>query len=158
MWFSLLAATGLMMLLVGIWFGSYYLLTPHVKNANGQARITGTCSDTMEIRLRFDKNRVAESSYWTSGCVYSLNCICAAADLAKGKTPAEIFDIDANAVQETIGGLPLDHMHCATLAVDTLQEAVNDYMRKSLVKSSLGSNGHRFGKNIPNFGRRRIIS
>jgi nitrogen fixation NifU-like protein len=144
MWFSILVATGLMMLLVTIWFGIYYLLTPHVKNADGKARVTGTCSDTMEIRLRFNRNRVVETSYWTNGCVYSLNCICVAADLAKGKTPEEIFEIDANTVQKTIGGLPSDHMHCATLAVDTLQEAVSDYMRKSLVRSPLTSDTHRF--------------
>ncbi|MBW2012070.1 MAG: iron-sulfur cluster assembly scaffold protein [Deltaproteobacteria bacterium] len=111
------------------WFAIYYFRNSPVQNPNGKARVTGTCGDTMEIFLEFSHNRVSDSSCWSNGCAYSLNCAYAATNLALGKSPEEIFNIDADLVQRSIGGLPKDHMHCANLAVDTLYSAVDDYMR-----------------------------
>jgi nitrogen fixation NifU-like protein len=59
-----------------------------------------------------------------------LNCICAATDLAKGKTPDEILEIDPELIQNSVGGLPQDQMHCARLSVETLHTALEDYMKK----------------------------
>ncbi len=116
---------------VGIWFLVSYWLTPHVKTPNGKARITGRCGDTMEISLKFDRDQVVNSAYWTDGCTFSLNCVSAAAELVKGKGPDEIVDMDARFIQEAIGGLPRDHMHCAELAAETLQAALEDYILKT---------------------------
>jgi nitrogen fixation NifU-like protein len=85
----------------------------------------------MEIELKFMRGRVSETSYWTDGCAYSLSAVYAAADLAKGKTPDEIIEVDAELIQKTIGGLPTDHMHCAKLAAETLQSALENYMSRS---------------------------
>ena len=134
MWLNLLFAGALLTIVVGIWFGMYYWLNPRLDVPDGKARLTGSCGDTMELCLKFDGNKVAETSHWTNGCVYSLNCISSAAHLVKGKTVEEILDISPETIAESIGGLPRDHMHCATLAVDTLQEAVNNYMRESMNK------------------------
>jgi nitrogen fixation NifU-like protein len=60
---------------------------------------------------------------------YSLNCICAAADLAKGKTPDAILKIDPELIQRSVGGLPQDQMHCARLSVETLHSALEDFMQ-----------------------------
>jgi len=130
MWLNLLLASAILVVIVGVWFGVHWWLNPRIENPDAKASLIGICGDTMEIRLRFRFNRVAEASHWTNGCVYSLNCISAAADLAMGKTPEEVLDIDADTIQRSIGGLPTDNMHCATLAVATLQEAINDYMHK----------------------------
>jgi NifU-like protein involved in Fe-S cluster formation len=120
---------------VGLWFLFYYLLNPHVKEANAEARIKGKCGDTMEIRLRFENGKVLESSYWTDGCVYSLNAVFAAADLAKGKVPDEILEIDAGRIEQSMGGLPNDHKHCSKLAEETLQAALHDYMTRQGLSS-----------------------
>jgi len=126
---NMLIAGGVLVVIVVAWFLVYYWLNPHLEKADGKACVTGRCGDTMEIRLTFAGNRVAETSYQTNGCVYSLNCVCAAADLAKGKTPDEILAIDADLIQASMGGLPRDHMDCASLAAETLQAALDDYMR-----------------------------
>ncbi len=133
---AVLVACGVLLVIVGLWFFITYWLTPHIKHPDGKARITGHCGDTMEIDLKFRGDRVSETSYWTDGCVYSLSAVYAAADLAKGKTPDEIIEIDADFIQKTIGGLPTDHMHCAKLAAETLGAALNDYMLKSRTKLS----------------------
>jgi nitrogen fixation NifU-like protein len=130
---AVLVACGVLLVIAGLWFFITYWLTPHIKHPDGKARITGHCGDTMEIDLKFRGDRVSETSYWTDGCAYSLSAVYAAADLAKGKTADEIIEIDADVIQKTIGGLPTDHMHCAELAAETLQSALEDYMLKSKI-------------------------
>ena len=132
MW--LIIAGGVLAITVGLWFLVSYWLTPHIRTPDGKARITGRCGDTMEIALKFNRDKVVNSASWTDGCAYSLNCVCAAAELAKGKTPDEILDIDANLIQKAIGGLPKDQMHCAELAAEILQAALEDFMLKNSSK------------------------
>ncbi|MBW2107260.1 MAG: iron-sulfur cluster assembly scaffold protein [Deltaproteobacteria bacterium] len=135
MWLHLVIAGAVMALVVGIWFAVYYWLTPHLESPDGKARVLGTCGDTMELCLKFSNGRVVKTSHWTNGCVFSMNCLASAASQAEGKTPEQILDISPETIRDAIGGLPSDHMHCATLAVDTLHEAVNDYMKKSMASS-----------------------
>jgi len=126
---SLLAGTGILLAIAWVWFAVYYWLNPQLKNPDAKARLTGTCGDTMEIGIQFDRDHVAvKTFYWTDGCIFSLNCIHAAADLAKGKSVDAILDIDADAIQQSIGGLPKEHWHCATLAASTLHSPINEYM------------------------------
>ena len=124
--------------IVGLWFIVYYLLNPNIKDPDGHAKITGKCGDTMEISLKFEDAKVVESSCWTDGCAHSYNSVCAAADLAKGKTPDEILEIDATCISEYVGGLPSDHLHCAQLAEEALQAALHDYMIKVAARERSG--------------------
>ena len=126
----LLLASCVMLGIAGLWIGITYLLTPHLKSPDGKAIVTGSCGDTMEIALKFENGHVSKTSCYTDGCAYSLNCVYAAADLAKGKTPDELLEIDSRRIREAIGGLPKDHLHCAQLAEETLLSALDDYMRK----------------------------
>ena len=132
----ILTAFGVLFLVVCLWMAAYYFLNHHVEAPDGEARITGTCGDTMEICLKFKEDRVAETSHWTNGCAHSLNCVFAATHLAQGKTPDEIIEIDGESIRDSVGGLPTDHMHCANLAFETLQAALDDYMKKQTKKSA----------------------
>ncbi|RLB09469.1 MAG: iron-sulfur cluster assembly scaffold protein [Deltaproteobacteria bacterium] len=116
--------------IVIIWGVMHYIFSPRLEEPDGEARITGRCGDTMELHLKFKDGKIADTTCWTDGCVYSFNSLCAAAELAKGKTPDEALKIDAEIIKEYIGGLPSDHLHCAQLAEETLQAALNDYMVK----------------------------
>jgi nitrogen fixation protein NifU and related proteins len=128
-WLTIVIGGGVLVVMAVLWFIICYFLTPHLNQPDGKARITGTCGDTMEICLEFEKDKVVNCSYWTSGCASSLNCVCAAADFAMGKSPEEILDIDGDVIRESIGGLPQEYMHCADLAAETLHAAVDDYMK-----------------------------
>jgi nitrogen fixation NifU-like protein len=86
----------------------------------------------MEIRLKFEGDHMVEASPWTNGCSHSLNCIWAAVELAKGKTPEEILDIDSSMIRNAVGGLPRDYWHCASLAAETLHAAIDNYMQGGL--------------------------
>ncbi len=102
---------------------------------DGYARLTGTCGDTMEIFLKFEDGRVKEASFLTDGCGSSAVCGSFAAEMAIGKTPDELLEITGEAILEKLGGLPKEEEHCAYLAGETMQEALNDYMTKQVKQS-----------------------
>jgi len=101
-----------------------------VENPDGYARVKGKCGDTMEIFLRFENDQVKEASYLTDGCGSSNVCGSFAAEMSLRKSPDEILEITGEAIIEKLGGLPSGERHCAFLASETLQEALNDYMSK----------------------------
>ena len=105
-----------------------------IGNPDGYARITGPCNDTMEIFLKFENDRVKEASFKTDGCGSSVVCGSFAAEMALRKTPDELLYVTGNDILEKLGGLPEKEQHCAFLAGETLQEALNDYMIKQRSK------------------------
>jgi len=118
----------------GRWQNPLYMKT--MPNPDGQARLQGTCGDSMEIFLKFEGNNVVDASFQTDGCGPTVVCGSYAAELALGKKPDDIFDITAQRLLEEVGGLPPDHRHCASLAAACLHAAVDDYMRKQTRTSS----------------------
>ena len=99
-------------------------------DADAHARVTGTCGDTMEIYLKFENDRVAEASYFTNGCASSAICGSFAAELARGKDPDTLTDINGERVLNEIGRLPKEDRHCADLAAAAVQEALSNYMKQ----------------------------
>jgi len=98
-------------------------------NADAQARVKGTCGDTMEIFLKFEKGCVKAATYTTDGCGASTVCGSFAAELALGKNPDELADITGDVILQKIGRFPEEDEHCAFLAAATLQQALENYMR-----------------------------
>jgi len=103
-----------------------------MRDPDGYGRIIGTCGDGMEIFLRFEKDRVKEAMFQTDGCGSSTICGSFAAELAQGKSPEEITEITGESIIRVLGGLPEEDRHCAFLAAQTLQEALDQYMKKQL--------------------------
>lgn len=91
------------------------------------AKVTGSCSDTVEMFLRIQQGKIVAASYETDGCLTSHAAASAAAELAVGRTPAECFEVTQETILDFLGGLPADSEHCAKLAADTLHKAVRDY-------------------------------
>ena len=100
-----------------------------LENPNGYARISGSCGDTMQIFLRFENDRVEEATFQTDGCGSSSVCGSFAAELALGKNPDELAEVAGETILKILGGLPEDEQHCAYLAAETLQAALDHYMR-----------------------------
>ena len=86
----------------------------------------------MEIFLKFEEERVKEASYMTDGCGSSNLCGSFAAELSLGKTPDELLDVTGETIFNKLGNLPSVEEHCAYLASETLQEALNDFMMKHI--------------------------
>jgi nitrogen fixation NifU-like protein len=88
----------------------------------------------MQIFLKFEKGRVKEASFLTEGCGSSMVCGSLAAELALNKTPEELTDITGEQILSILGVFPEEDQHCAFLASSTVQEALDDYMKKQAVK------------------------
>ncbi|RLB10626.1 MAG: iron-sulfur cluster assembly scaffold protein [Deltaproteobacteria bacterium] len=101
-----------------------------IEEPDGHAHVRGKCGDSIDIFLRFDGEKVEDAKFLTDGCASSAICGSFAAELAIGKTSDEIIEITGERIIEEIGGLPEEERHCAFLAAETLQEALNDYMTK----------------------------
>lgn len=106
-----------------------------MEKPDGYGRLTGSCGDTMEIFLMFDRNKVKEASFTTTGCGTSAVCGSFAAEIAHGKTPDELADITGDSVLGMTGPLPEEDQHCAFLAAETLQTALEDYMKQGRTDS-----------------------
>ncbi|RJQ50313.1 MAG: iron-sulfur cluster assembly scaffold protein [Desulfobacteraceae bacterium] len=105
-----------------------------LENPDGYARVRGSCGDTMQIFLRFKDETVAEAAFQTDGCATTTVCGSMIAELALGKSPDEIVKITGETILEMMPGLPEGEKHCAFLAAETLQAALDQYMKKAFVK------------------------
>ncbi len=94
--------------------------------ADGHARITGPCGDTVEIWLRVKNDVISRATYVTDGCDNSRAATGMAIELATGKTVAEARQVSTSDIIAALGGLKKEH--CAELAARTLKTAVADYL------------------------------
>ena len=109
-----------------------------MENADGFARVTGSCGDTMKMWLRVDKDTIAKASFLTNGCGTSIASGSMVTEIAKGKSVSEAQKISQQNVLGALGGLPKESEHCALLAADTLKEAIRDYQaikKEPLIRS-----------------------
>jgi len=97
--------------------------------ADGYAKNTGTCGDTMEMFLKVRDERIVECSFQTDGCGTTVVCGSVATELAVGKSILEALGaVSATELLRLLGGLPEASVHCAQLAAETLRRAMADYL------------------------------
>ena len=96
--------------------------------ADGFARVTGSCGDTMEVWLKVNNNTITDINFTTDGCGTSIASGSMVTELAKGKNIGEAVKINKQDVLNALGGLPEESRHCALLAANTLKAAIMDYL------------------------------
>jgi nitrogen fixation NifU-like protein len=84
----------------------------------------GWCGDMMEFYLRLDGGRIGAARFMTNGCGPTLACGNTLARLAEGLTLEEAGGLIPERIVDGLDGLPEGHLHCADLAVATLQNAL----------------------------------
>ncbi|MFC1893422.1 iron-sulfur cluster assembly scaffold protein [Chloroflexota bacterium] len=98
-----------------------------LEDADGFARITGSCGDTMSIGLKVNGNTIINASFITDGCGTTIATGSMVTEMAKGKTLSEAKKTTQRDVLGALGGLPQESEHCALLAANTLKAAIRDY-------------------------------
>jgi len=98
-----------------------------VQDANGYARITGPCGDTVEIWLRIEEGRIKEAGFNTDGCGPSRACGSMATELLVGRPLQVAFEMEQEDILEDLEPFPDDYRHCALLAANTVKAAAQDY-------------------------------
>jgi len=99
-----------------------------MQGADGFARVTGPCGDTMEIWLEVKDGTIANATFMTDGCGTSIASGSMVTEMAKGKIVSEAQKIGQQDVLSALGGLPEESEHCALLSANTLKEAIRDYL------------------------------
>lgn len=99
-----------------------------LEGADGYAKLTGDCGDTMEMYIKIHGEIVGQVGYFTDGCSSSSVAGSFAAELATGMGFTEVLDLSGKDVLNEVGRFPESEEHCAHLAIRTLQEALNSYL------------------------------
>jgi nitrogen fixation NifU-like protein len=109
-----------------------------MEDADGFARVTGPCGDTMEIWLRAKNGNLTDATFLTDGCGTSVASGSMVTEMAKGENITEAQKISQQDVLTALGGLPDESQHCALLAANTLKEAIRNYraMKKETWKKA----------------------
>jgi len=100
-----------------------------MQDAEGFARVTGPCGDTMEIWLKVDNDAIAGATFMTDGCGTSIASGSMVTEMVKGKSISEAQKTTQRDVLDALGGLPDESEHCALLAANTLKAAIRDYLQ-----------------------------
>jgi len=96
--------------------------------ADGFAKVTGPCGDTMEVWISVKNDIINGASFTTDGCSTTIAAGSVVTELARGKNIRQAQRISQKDVLEALGGLPDESKHCALLASNTLKKAVKDYL------------------------------
>ncbi len=99
-----------------------------MEDAEGFAKVTGPCSDTMQMWLRVNNGTIADATFMTDGCGTSIASGSMVTEMVKGKTISEARKVSQQDVLSALGGLPEESEHCALLAANTLKAAIRDYL------------------------------
>jgi nitrogen fixation NifU-like protein len=101
----------------------------NLEDADGFARVTGPCGDSMEMWLRVKDGTIAQATFYTDGCGTSIASGSMVTEMAKGKSISEAQKTTQRDVLNALGGLPQESEHCSLLAANTLKAAIRDYLQ-----------------------------
>jgi nitrogen fixation NifU-like protein len=99
-----------------------------MENADGFARVTGPCGDTMQMWLKVKNGTISDATFMTDGCGTTIAAGSMVTEMAKGKSISQVQRISQQDVLSALGGLPEESEHCALLAANTLKTAARDYL------------------------------
>ncbi len=101
-----------------------------IEDADQVTDLTGPCGDTMKISLNIDGDRISDAKIQVLGCPGAVASGCALVSLAKGKTLQEARDIDLDELYRELDKMPDQKVHCARLAIKTLQKTLEQYQEQ----------------------------
>ena len=88
------------------------------------------CGDVMKIYLRVKDGRIEDIRFETFGCAAAIATSSMATEMVKGRTIEEALKLTNKDVEEALGGLPPEKVHCSLLAEEGIHAAVEDYRRR----------------------------
>ena len=100
----------------------------NMETADGYARVTGPCGDTMDIWLKVKDDLIVKATFTTDGCGTTIAAGSMVTELAKRKGISQALRISQEDVLAALDGLPEENKHCTLLAANTMKTAVKDYL------------------------------
>ena len=109
-----------------------------IEDADQVTDLTGPCGDTMKISLKIDGDRINDARIQVLGCPGAVASGCALVSLAKGKTLQEAGNIDLDELYRELEKMPDQKVHCARLAIKTLQKTLEQYQEQQPDRAASG--------------------
>jgi len=95
------------------------------------------CGDLMTFYIKVEpktndlnKARIVDIRFKTFGCAAAIAVASMASEMTKGKTLSAVTKLTRQDVADALDGLPPVKMHCSNLGMQTIQEAIKDYLTK----------------------------
>jgi nitrogen fixation protein NifU and related proteins len=98
-----------------------------IEGADHCTDLTGPCGDTMKITMNVKGDRIEDLKIQVMGCPGAVASGSATVALAKGKTLDEAESLTMDELYSELEKMPEQKIHCARLALKTLQKAVIQY-------------------------------
>lgn len=100
--------------------------------ATSVARVENpVCGDVLELALKVENNRVLEVRFRAKGCVPSMACGSAIAEMIQGRTLGEVQDVTRAELIDYLEGVPPSSEHAVQLAIDVLYAALQKIAQKA---------------------------
>ena len=93
--------------------------------------VHGCCGDTMEIYLRLNGDRIEEATFVTDGRESAVACGSMLTKMLRGMSLEEAGRITPEDLIAALDGLPKAKVHCASLTLNTLRDAIADQHARS---------------------------
>ena len=94
-------------------------------DANAIAEQTNpVCGDRLRLSLRVRDGYIEAARFLAYGCPPTLACGSLITELIEGKTVADAMLVTRKQLSNALGGLPSRKQHAASLAIETLREAL----------------------------------
>lgn len=86
------------------------------------------CGDITKFWIKVAEGKIVDAKYKTQGCVASVACGSVLTELVKNKTVSEALSITKEDILNVLDGLPEPKIHCSMLALDSLGDAILNYL------------------------------
>lgn len=97
-----------------------------LSNANAIAEETNpVCGDRLRLSLRVIDGRIEAARFLAYGCPPTLACGSALAEMIEGRSLEEARALTKDQIVKAVGGLPSRKQHAASLAIETLHQALS---------------------------------
>lgn len=80
------------------------------------------CGDVLRLCVDWKDGRAEKVRYKVRGCTASIAAGSALTGLMEGRSRSEVAALDAEAIEEALGGLPQASKHAAALCMDALAD------------------------------------
>jgi len=102
-----------------------------IKNPTVEGELLGPCGDTVKYFIKINsKTEVIEDiTFITDGCGPSIASASQTTMLVKNKSVADALKLEPEDVAMQLGKLPPEHAHCPLLAINSLKEVLNKYLK-----------------------------
>lgn len=90
------------------------------------------CGDSLTIYIKVKNDVIEDISFLVFGCAAAIATSSMTTELAKGKIIDEALKLTDDDVIEALGGLPENKKHCSNLGIQTLRNAIEDYISKKI--------------------------